>query len=245
MQLIDMFYDEIKDAADRKVPFIIPIGTVEYHAHHASCGTDTMVITGCLRELEKEKEIVVCPPIWYGVASYAVCAPCPGHVHVDEDVYADYIYSIVKSMVYGGIKNIYLVPHHQTEGAGLMPMTIACHKAAKKVAMEYMEDTMGKGWWGSDSYATYYDDLGGSDDPFAYVKVVPLIGAEAQKKCGGFDHAGKWETSLMLGTWPENVDLSRCKRNTEWFARDAVDASEETGKHMVNCTLGWLREAIV
>lgn len=72
MQLIDMLFDEIEDAKRRKVPFIIPIGTIEYHAHHASCGCDTMVINGIFRELEKTKEVVVCPPIWYGVASYAV-----------------------------------------------------------------------------------------------------------------------------------------------------------------------------
>ena len=245
MQLTDMFYDQIEDAVKRKVPFVIPIGTIEYHAHHASCGTDTMVVTGCLRELEKEKEIVICPPIWYGVASYAVCAPKPGHIHVDEDAYANYIYCILKSMIAGGIKNIYLVPHHQTEAAGLMPMTIACHKAAKKVTMEYMEETLGRGWWGSDDYANYYENLGGGDDPFSYIKVIPLIGAEAQIKCGGFDHAGKWETSLMMGTWPENVDLSLCERNTEWFAQSAKEASVETGKHMVACTLEWLREAIV
>lgn len=244
MQLINMFHDQIEDAVKRKVPFIIPIGTIEYHAHHASCGTDTMVINGCLRELEKEKEIVICPPIWYGVASYAVCTPRPDHVHVDEDTYAQYLYCILKSMINGGIKNIYLVPHHQTEGAGLMPMTIACHKAAKKVTMEYMEETLGKGWWGSDSYADYYENLGGGEDPFSYIKVIPLIGADAQIKCGGFDHAGKWETSLMMGTYPENVDLSRCAQNTEWFAESAKEASEETGKHMVECTLEWLREAI-
>jgi creatinine amidohydrolase len=245
MELINMFYDQIEDAVKRKVPFVIPIGTLEYHAQHASCGTDTMVITGALRELEKEKEIVICPPIWYGVASYAVCGPKPSHIHVDEDTYADYIYNILKSMIYGGIKNIYLVAHHQTEGAGLMPMTIACHKAAKKVTMEYMEDTLGKGWWGSDSYENYYADLGTGDDPFSYIKVIPLIGAEAQIKCGGFDHAGKWETSLMMGTWPQNVDLSRCSKNTEWFAKSAVEASEENGKRMLGFTLEWLRETIV
>ena len=244
MQLINMFHDQVEDAVKRKVPFIIPIGTIEYHACHASCGTDTMVINGCLRELEKEKEIVICPPIWYGVASYAVCTPRPDHVHVDEDAYAQYLYCILKSMIAGGNKNIYLVPHHQTEGAGLMPMTIACHKAAKKVTMEYMEETLGRGWWGSDSYASYYENLGTGDDPFSYIKVIPLIGADAQIKCGGFDHAGKWETSLMMGTYPENVDLSRCAQNTEWFAESAKEASEETGKHMVSCTLEWLREAI-
>ena len=57
MQMLEMFYDEIQDAVDRKVPFVIPIGTMEYHARHASCGTDTLVVTGCLRELEKEREM--------------------------------------------------------------------------------------------------------------------------------------------------------------------------------------------
>lgn len=244
MQLIDMFWDEIEDAKKRKVPFIIPIGTLEYHAHHASLGTDTMVVTGCLRELEKEKEIVVCPPIWYGIASYAVGGPETNTITIDEDAYAAYVYNILKSMMYGGHKNIYLIPHHQTEHAGLMPMTIACHKAAKKVTMEYMEDTLGKGWWGSNSYADYYEKMESADDPFSYIKVLPLIGADAQIKCGGFDHAGKWETSLMMGTWPQNVDLSRCDRNTEWFAESAKEASEETGKWMVQCTLEWLREVI-
>lgn len=129
--MVDMFYDQLEDAKDRGIPFVIPIGTVEYHARHASCGTDTMVITGCLRELEKRREIVICPPIWYGVASYAVCGPRVGHVQVDEDVYAQYLYQVLRSMVYGGVKNIYCVVHHQTEAGGLMPMTIACHKAAK------------------------------------------------------------------------------------------------------------------
>lgn len=36
MQLVDMLFDEIEDAKKRRVPFIIPIGTIEYHAHHAS-----------------------------------------------------------------------------------------------------------------------------------------------------------------------------------------------------------------
>ena len=76
MQLIDMFYDQIEDTVSA-VPYVIPIGTLEYHAHHASCGTDTLVITGCLCELEKEKEIVICPPIWYG-GTHSPCAPRPG-----------------------------------------------------------------------------------------------------------------------------------------------------------------------
>ena len=101
-----------------------------------------MVINGVMRELEKEKEIVVCPPIWYGVASYAVGGPETGTIQVDEDAYTNYLYCILKSMIYGGVKNIYCVAHHQTEEAGLMPMTIACHKAAAGGAATPMPITM-------------------------------------------------------------------------------------------------------
>ena len=61
MNLIDMFYREIEDAKARKVPLIIPIGTIEYHGEHASVGCDTMVITGVLDRLGKRKEIIVAP----------------------------------------------------------------------------------------------------------------------------------------------------------------------------------------
>ena len=245
MQLIDMFFDQIEDAKKRNIPFIIPIGTIEYHAHHASCGTDTMVINGCLRELEKEREIVIMPPIWYGVASYAVGGPETGTIQINEDVHTQYLYCLLKALIYGGNKNIYLIVHHQTEEESLMPMTISCHKAAKKVTMEYMEETKGIGWWGSNNYKDYYSNLGSVDDPFYYIKVAPLIGKEAQYACGGFDHAGKWETSLMMGTYPKNVDLSLCERNTEWFAQNAVEASEELGQHMVSHVLEWLRKTII
>lgn len=245
MQMIDMFFEELDDAKKRNVPFIIPIGTIEYHARHVSCGTDTMVINGVMRELEKEKEIVVCPPIWYGVSSYAVAGPESGTIHVDVDAYENYIYCILKSMVYGGNTNIYCVAHHQTEAAGLMPMTLACHKAAKKVIMEYMEQTRGQGWWGSNDYADYYENLGQGDDPFSYIKVIPLLSSEAQHKCGGFDHAGKYESSLMYALYPEHVDLERTKENTEWFALNSVETSMELGKHMVSCALEALIETVV
>ena len=245
MQMVEMFYDQLEDAKNRKVPFIIPIGTIEYHAHQASCGTDTMVITGTLKELEKRKEIVVCPPIWYGVASYAVCGPRVGHINVDEDAYFQYIYSILKSMVYGGVKNIYCIPHHQTEEAGLMPMTIACWKAAKRIAMEYMEDTMGQGWWGSDAYADYYENLGSDDDPFNFIKIIPLLNTQGQRKCGGFDHAGTYETSLMLKYYPKCVDLSKCKDNDEWYASSAINASIEHGEFISNTMVNWLEKTIV
>lgn len=244
MKLIDMFFDDIEDAKKRRVPFIIPIGTIEYHAHHLSIGTDTLAVTGCLRELEKEKEIVICPALWYGIASYAVAGPESNTITIDEDVYAAYVYNILKSMLYSGNKNIYMIPFHQTEGEVLMPMTIACHKAAKKVTMEYMEEKYGQGWWGSDDYQNYYKDLGTSDDPFSYIKVVRLMDDEIQSLAGGADHAGEFETSTIMSLYPKNVDITRCNRNTEWFSKTATEASKEAGDEIVQKTVEYLKRVI-
>ena len=236
---------EIEDAKARKVPLIIPIGTIEYHGEHASLGTDTMVITGVLERLGKKKEIIVAPPIWYGVASYAVCGPEKNTIQVDSDPYEIYITEILKSLVYGGWKNIYLVFHHQSEGDGLMPMSLACMKAAKKVTLRYLEETRGNGWWGSNDMQDYYENLDTSDNPMTFIKTIQLMDNATQQAIGGFDHAGKYETSLLSAVYPDNVDFERTHWNTEWFAIPSREASRELGEMMVEKTLEYLERTIV
>ncbi len=245
MNLIDMFYKEIEDAKARKVPLIIPIGTMEYHAQHLSLGTDTMVITGVMNRLAEKKEIIVAPPVWYGVASYAVSGPEKNTIQVDVDPYEAYITEILKSLVYGGWKNIYMVFHHQSEADGLMPMSLACMKAAKKVTLRYLEDTRGYGWWGSNDMKDYYENLDTSDNPMTFIKTIQLMDHETQKRIGGFDHAGKYETSLLSAVYPENVDFARTKDNTEWFAIPSQEASVEVGEMMLKHTLEYLERTIV
>ena len=245
MNLIDMFYTEIEDCKARKVPLIIPIGTMEYHAEHASLGCDTMVITGMLERLGKRKEIIVAPPIWYGVASYAVCGPEKNTIQVDVDPYEAYITEILKSLVYGGWKNIYLVFHHQSEGNGLMPMSLACMKAAKKVTMRYLEEKRGYGWWGSNDMQNYYENLDTDENPLTFIKTIQLMDEQAQKDCGGFDHAGKFETSLLAALYPQNVDFARTSRNTEWFAIPSQEASRELGEKMASISMEYLDRTIV
>ncbi len=245
MNLIDMFHREVEDAKERRVPLVIPIGTIEYHAEHASCGCDTMVITGVLERLGSKKEIVVAPPIWYGVASYAVSGPEKNTIQVDVDAYEGYIAEILKSLVWGGWQNIYLVYHHQSEGNGLMPMTLACMKAAKKVTMEYIEKTRGMGWWGDNAMQDYYENLETDANPLTFIKTIPLMNQQVQIDCGGFDHAGKFETSLLSALYPKNVDFERTAWNTEWFAIPAKDASPELGERMATLALRYLEKTIL
>lgn len=244
MNLIDMFHREIQDAKARRVPLCIPIGTMEYHAEHASCGCDTMVIIGVLEQLAKRQELIIAPPIWYGVSSYAVSGPEKGTIHVDADAYEAYITEILRSLVYGGWENIYLVFHHQSEEDGLMPMSLACMKAAKKITLRYLEETRGNGWWGDNAMQDYYTNLGSAADPMRFIKTIQLMDAETQRACGGFDHAGKFETSLLWALYPQNVDKERIPWNTEWFAKLSAEASPELGEKMLTLALDSLGQII-
>lgn len=104
MRLEYMMTRDVQEAKEKNLPVIIPIGTIEWHGPHCALGCDTFVCTGLADKIAEQKEVVVAPPVWYGVASYAVGGPENGTVHIDVDVYEQYIYNILKSMLYGGLK---------------------------------------------------------------------------------------------------------------------------------------------
>ena len=229
MQMLEMFYDQIQDAVDRKVPFIIPIGTMEYHGEHASLGTDTMVITGVLERLGKRKEIVVAPPIWYGVASYAVCGPEKNTIHVDCDTFEQYIYMILKSLMLAGFnRNIYMIVSHQTEDYN--PMELACMKAARKLVFEYLDTTKGYGWWGKNENKDFYQQMSAEDNPWNWVKTIRGISANAKAIYGGGDHAGKVECSCLEYMYPGSIKLERLCETDDWFAQASKDMDVTLGK---------------
>ena len=74
-------------------------------------------------------------------------------MHVPERAFEDYVYYVFKSMLYSGFRNIYVVIHHQFEQEHEMPMTLCYRTAAKRATMEYLEETLGEGWWGSESFS--------------------------------------------------------------------------------------------
>lgn len=234
---------ELEDAKKRRVPLVIPVGTIEYHGPHCALGCDTQIAVGLVDLLEREMELVSAPPIWYGVASYAVAGPEKNTVHVDVDVFESYVYCILKSLLYGGWRNIVLLIHHQYERENLLPMTLASMKAAKKLVFEYLEDTRGRGWWGSGGNAAFYSELGQADDPWQWITVLPCMSAAAQSATG-YDHAGKWECSLLSALCPGAVKKERVGESDEWFIRDAVDSSAGIGLIMAEASVADLKKRI-
>ncbi|GHU67954.1 hypothetical protein FACS189447_10400 [Spirochaetia bacterium] len=236
-------YKDIEDAKKRRVPMVIPVGTIEYHGPHCSLGCDTQIALGLTEKLAEKKELITAPPIWYGVASYAVAGPEKNTVQIDPDVFENYVACILDSLITGGFRNIYLLIHHQYEMESLMPMTLACLKAGKKITMAYLERTRGNAWWGSNEYADYYANMDTADNPFNWITVLPCMSTRAQQATG-YDHAGKWEASLLSVFYPEAVRLPLLSESNEWFIQSAKDASPEIGCEMAKVSLEDLMERI-
>lgn len=237
------FPREVKYVQDNNIPLVIAGGTVEYHGPHCAYGCDTLVVEGLINELAKRKEIMIAPTISYSPSSYAVGGRKSGTVHVPERAFEDYVYYVFKSFLYAGFRNIYVVIHHQFEQESEMPMTLCYRTAAKRATMEYLEETLGEGWWGSESYSDYYEQLEGANNPFNWIKVIPTMSAAVQNATG-YDHAGEFECSILMALYPDCVDLSRIDDKKHWFTESARKANMQLGSTMVEKSLAWLEEAI-
>lgn len=243
MRMEFAFPKEATKAKKERWPLIIPVGTMEYHGPHCSFGCDTLIVDGMLKKIEEKRDIVIYPPVWYGVSSYAVAGPEKDSITVDVDAFEENMYGILKSLLYGGWRNIYMVIHHQYEGEVGNPMTLACMKAGRKLVFEYLEETMGKGWWGKNENKTFYHSLEHGDNPWNWISVLPAMSKEAQNMTG-YDHAGEFEASLLMALYKEAVDLSRLKDSDEWFIQSAAKANKELGEKMLELSIDALNERI-
>ena len=244
MYLDKSFPREIDKVKKNNIPVVIVGGTVEYHGPQCSYGCDTLVAQGLVEKLSQRKEIMIAPSISYSPSSYAVGDSKSGTVHVEENAFEEYVYYVFMSMLKAGLHNIYVVIHHQFEQESLMPMTLSYMKAAKRATMKYMEETLGEGWWGSENYKDYYENLGGGDDPFSWIKVIPTMSTEVQNATG-YDHAGKYECSILMSLYPEAVKLERLGDIEHWFTKSSAEANKELGDKMVELSLEYLEKKIV
>ena len=228
---------ELEKAKKERWPVLIPIGTMEYHSTICPYGCDALASIGLIDRIAEKIDCVVMPPVWYGVASYAVGGPETNTIHVDCDTFEQYIYMILKSLMMSGFnRNIYLLLAHQCEDYN--PMGLACMKAARKLIFEYLDQTKGYGWWGKNENKEFYDKMSAEDNPWNWIKV--LQGSSYNKKSVekygfGGDHAGIAECSIC----PGSIKLDRYNDCDDWFSRSSINMDANTiGKDIVEETVG-------
>jgi creatinine amidohydrolase/Fe(II)-dependent formamide hydrolase-like protein len=225
-----MLPHQIRAAIEQRCPVVLPLGVLEYHGEHMAIGMDTLAVTGILEILERDMDLVILPPFYYGAASYAVEPPeYNGTLHVDAEALFPFAKAMFQGLLRIGFRNIHAIIHHQTENFIVgMPTDLAFKFAARQAIFAFLEKERGEGWWGNDEMAEYYERQLAGDDPFNWIKAHPLMSPEVLENYP-FDHAGKGETSLMMALSPEGVDLSRLSED-RWYTRSAKEASAELGR---------------
>lgn len=229
---------EIAAAVAAGLPFVMALGVQEYHGEHLPVGMDLLAVTEVLERLEDR--IVILPPFAFGAASYAVAGPeGTGTVHVPSEAILPFAQAMFGGLLAAGIRNIHGVIHHQTENfAQGMPTDLAFRLAARNAVFAHLEQTRGRGWWGSPESADYYAGHATGDNPFNWIRIHPLMPAGMEYP---FDHAGKGETALMLALAPETVDMAALGPGAPWYVADAHEATAAAGEAGVDLILAHLR----
>jgi creatinine amidohydrolase len=118
--------------------------------------------------LEKEIDLVILPPFYYGAGSYAVAGPeRKGGMHIDADTLNKFARQLFYNLLRIGFRNIYVFFHHQSENfVSGMPTDLAFRLAAKQEIFAFIEREKGDGWWGEDTAsANYYEEHDAGSDP--------------------------------------------------------------------------------
>lgn len=206
---------------------LVPTGCIEYHGPHQALGLDTLLVEELLTRVAQRVKCVVAPPFWYGPASYAVTGPELGSIDVSTERFGRHVKDVLSSFWEAGFYWIIVGVHHQgLEG----PESLAIRQAAAEVIFEKTHAERGDGWWGKAPLAK-------DDRVFERIQVWPSALAQAAEKGVVMaDHAGFYETSLLMAAQPRLVDLSRIGPDAPWYAispdSDARQASAEAGEQM-------------
>ena len=200
---------------------------MEYHSEHLPLGVDGLVVEGCLERLEKRRpELIVMPPFYYGVSSFAVAGPENGQGTIDMDsmIVCKFAENLFTNLLETGWRNIHAFIKHQGENFQQgMPTDLALRLGGRRAIFAYLEKTRGRGWWGDKSMSNYYSE----NNVFNWIRVhTPAF--EVRKEYGG-DHAGRMETSATMALYPETVHMELHDPDA-WYAQGALKASPELGE---------------
>ena len=235
-----MFPEQIRKAIDGNWPVVLSLGVLEYHAEHCGVGVDTLLVARAVEELEKEINMVILPPFYYGAASFAVDTPeRKGTIHVKSEVLNLFGRELFSSLLRIGFRNVYGIYYHQSENyIQGMPTDLSFKLAARQAIFEFLEREHGEGWWGREDSADYYEKHHGKgENPFNWIQIHPL----KHPSCQG-DHAGLTETSLMMAFCPEGVDMA--KERKLWYAKSADGANVEYGMQVKADVMRELRKTL-
>ena len=230
-------------------PLLVPSGCIEYHGPHLPLGVDTLIVDELCRRVAARVDAVVAPPFWYGPTGYAVTGPDQGTVDVSTERFGRHVKDVISSFWDIGFKWIIVCQHHQQLDG---PEALAIRQAAAEVTFEKTHAERGNAWWGK-------APLPLDDNVFERIQVWPSVLPAAAERAGVVmaDHAGFYETALMLAVRPESVEREQLPlarmvptgMTTPWYTNTAGSkahkATREIGVQMFDAMIdAWVEKLL-
>lgn len=245
VNLQDVLPHQVKKAIDEQWPLLVPAGTVEYHGPHLPFGVDTFIVEELCRRVAERVKCLIAPPFWYGPTGYAVTGPDQGTVDVSTERFGRHVKDVLASFWDMGFHTIIVCIHHQQMDG---PEALAIRQAAAEVTFEKSLAERGPTWWGK-------APLPMSDNVFERIQAWPsVLPQAAEHGIVMADHAGFYETALVMAAKRNLVDLDRltvepvpwyCATETSQAREATVEAGERMWQAMVDAWVErlpvWLR----
>ncbi len=226
MHLQHLLPHQLERAIGEGWPLLVPAGCIEYHGPHLALGVDTLLVEELLVRVARRLNCIVAPPFWYGPTGYAVAGPSQGTVDVSTERFGRHVKDVLGSFWDMGFRWIIVAIHHQQMDG---PEALAIRQAAVEVIFEKTHADRGDAWWGK-------APLLPGDHVFERIQVWPSVLPAAEKVVVMADHAGYYETSLLLAACPDLVELDRLSAESPWYCTttnsNACDASGKAGALM-------------
>jgi creatinine amidohydrolase len=238
MNLQHLLPHHLRTALDAGWPLLVPAGCIEYHGPHLALGTDTLLVGELCQRVAKRVNVIVAPPFWYGPTGYAVTGPDQGTVDVSTERFGRHAKDVLASFWDVGFRWIIVCQHHQQLDG---PEALAIRQAAAEVTFEKTHAERGHAWWGK-------APLPPEDNVFERIQVWPsVLPAAAEQGVVMADHAGYYETALLMAVRPELVDMDRLGMDAPWYTNTADSkahkATREAGEQMFSAMVdAWVEK---
>jgi mycofactocin system creatininase family protein len=198
LELDKLTWPEIKAELDGgRDTVVIAFGATEQHGPHMPLATDALIGDELAGEIADRLDAFVAPTVRVGCSSHHL--DFPGTLSFENETFHAIVADLVRSLACGGFRRIVLLATH---GGNFAPLAAAVEKlgdveGAKVVAVTDLTTLLQVARVGEQEHG------------------VPM--GE-----GGL-HAGEWETSMMLSTYPELVDMERAEPGFTGELQEALE----------------------
>jgi creatinine amidohydrolase len=173
--LMDMTWQEFKQAMGPHTVVVIPLGSAELEGSHLPVGVDTIAAEGLARMLAGQENVIIAPAIPIGYSKWFL--PYPGTISLEQETLLALLRDYCLSLVRHGVKRIVFLNSHRG------------NNAAVEVTAHGLVDAQGIKVGMLNLWKLAGDLISGQD-----------IISE-----GRFTHAGEIMTSVIMALRPETV----------------------------------------